>query len=188
MMTLKPREKQFIKVGIIVVGVFFLYILLINPLRVKWVDARDAHHRTALSFTQLREQVVSKVKLDRSISALQKSIDVTIPKSPSSEQIQEFVREVENLGGKNKISINRFIPKDESVRRGRGTAKAGSKVSFSINFEANHESLVHFIEGLQKIGKPVVFESIDMKSELTKPDQIRVIMEFYTYLFEGIAQ
>ena len=178
-MAFSHREKRTIYFGTAIVALTLIYLFGIDPL-LQWFSGSSGSERDARSdFIQLRSEVRTVQQVQKSIAQLEKSLGVTVPEAPLNEQKKQFVQKVAELGKKSNAKIKTIVPED----RGRSRA-AGDRLSYRIQLDTNHQGLVAFLQGLEKIGPPVVVSGINIKANAKTPDQLTVNLDLYTYLFK----
>ena len=184
-MNISDREKRYIQVCAIIVVTFLAYFLIFNPIRAGLRTSTGDTASRRQEFRALRQDVKKRLLLDKTLASIEKKLGVSVPEGNSQRQEKEFVKKVEQAANKNQAKISNFSPIMKRTRRSGGSVKAGSKFGFTISYETKQKGLIKFLKELNKIGPPVLINSIQVKNNPKKGGKLNVVMEIETYVFDG---
>lgn len=184
-MAISSREKKYVLVCLIAVGLFGLYFVVLAPLRGMLGESRQELTANREDFALLRQDVKRKIELEDELKALEEKLGVSVPKGSVQEQQKDFVQKIEQAVKKSQGKLSSLAPVGRRTRRRAAVAPVGSTYGYSLNFETNQPGFVKFLKALEELGPPVMVGSVKVKGNPKKPDKLNVAMELQTYVFDG---
>lgn len=182
-MSMNQREKTFVSIGGIVIIAVIVFIGA-RQLRARGLDFGVGGGTEHADFKRMAEQLEVRDARFRDLAKYQKELNASIPVGGADEQVHSFLKRIEQTSNRLKVEIPSIIPRDTS-RRGKSEPGAGDKMSYVMHLETGLKGLVGFLVALEEFEQPVIFESIDIKADANKPDELKVTLELYSYIFEG---
>lgn len=190
-MTLSTREKLYVKTCVLVVALLAVVIFVLKPLREKWIEARSLNEEARVKYDSVKGNVNALTALEKQIGEAEQKLNVKIQKGSLDQQRQQFIQTFEETAKKNGVIVSSLLPQRTSSRTAGASGKGGGTAAYRVTAETNQAGLVNFLKALRESGFPIVITSIDIKADSGNQGnqgnqgKLRILLELYTYLFEG---
>jgi len=186
-MSLSNREILYLKTCALVVGLLAVALVFLKPLREKWVEARTLHEEARLKYDSVKGNVNALTALEKQIKEAEEKLKVQVQTGSIDQQRQHFIQVFEETAKKNKIVVSSLLPQRTSSRTRGATSRGGGTAAYRVTADTDQAGLINFLKALRESGIPIVITSIDIKADSGNQGKLRVLIELYTYLFEGTA-
>lgn len=182
-MAMTTREKRFVQIGGALVPVILL-LFLIKPLKEKFASTESDSDGSYQEFKQHANNVKDLRILTAANLKAYGKLGLNIPKGSEDEQTRDFKSAVESMAKSCSIKIPDFTPRKLSGTSRRPGSIDASKRAYSFTVTTNQSNLLKLLQKIETFERPFVVAAINMQGNEKSPDQIKVAIEFYTYLFK----
>ncbi len=184
-MTLSTREMLYVKTCVLVVALLAVALFVLKPLREKWIEARDLNAEARVKYDSVKGNVNALTAIEKQIGEAEQKLNVKVQKGSLDQQRQQFIQVFEETAKKNGVVVSSLLPQRISSRAQGASGKGGGTAAYRVTADTNQAGLVNFLKALRDSGVPVVITSIDIKADSGDQGKLRILLELYTYLFEG---
>jgi hypothetical protein len=186
-MTLSTREMLYVKTCALVVALLAVALLVLKPLREKWIEAKSLNEEARIKYDSVKGNVNALTAIQKQIGEAEEKLHVKVQKGSLDQQRQQFIQAFEETAKKNKVVVSSLLPQRTSSRVKGSSSKGGGTAAYRVTADTDQAGLVNFLKAMRESGFPIVITSIDVKADSGNQGKLRILLELYTYLFEGTA-
>jgi hypothetical protein len=203
-MSLAPREKRTVLIGLAIVLVVGVY-MGVTRLRRALSGSTTATERTVSQFADARTRIVRYERVGKDLSTLTKDLHVEIPTGAPSDQMKRLVDQFEQLAGRSGVQIRNITQLKSQARATTARGPLRSEIKLDLTCPG-FASLARFVDSLEQATVPIVVDQISITTTGGRTGssggsprggrmggqparrELQAALKIFTYLFPERAQ
>lgn len=158
-MSLAPREKRTVVIGIAIVLAVVGIKWVIKPIAAKLGGSKRGSYSQQGEFRNARNRILRYRSASRQLDSLTKELNVEVSNASDADQMKDIIGKLETLAAQAKAPISNIQELKSRARAGATSAQGRTELMLKLSGK-NFESIVRFIDSLEQEKFPVIFDQL----------------------------
>ena len=164
-MSMAPREKRTVLIGLALAFVVGGYTWVVKPLAKKLRGTNVTTEHLHSQFADARTRIGRYEAANRELANLTNTLHVEVPSDAPQDQMTRLVEKFEQFAGRANVQIRNITQLKSQVRTtaARGASSPRTELKLDLNCQG-FAPLVRFIDSLEQASTPIVVDQISITS------------------------